>query len=420
MKKQIVSVLLLSLASVITNAQPFNSKENDSPSKDIKQQKALFMLKKGFEKAFKTKQITESKIDSIILEMELNGTWQMVGVINFSYSEESPQETILAKLYYDGNWIPTYKDELYKSSEGRIDSILMYEYDGAEYMLTDSEKYFYDNEQRIDSMHIYGDYDINEVYDEYISFTHSTPDSILYKDTYTEVESGEAQTETGEGYFINKNGNLYEFYENDLGFKYRNTFFNFSFDELVQTLGSRTMYVSSEYAVWNNEDYVPSQRSTFVFNEDFTKLISGKEQFYNGIWIDIRDFNFTYNNDLLSVIETTDYQDGDVYVMRELISYKNTTSNDSELIMDGYKLSQNYPNPFNPNTIIKYSIPVSSNVSIEIYNMLGQKMSTILNEFKIEGSHQIEFDASSFPSGVYMYRLQADAFVETKLMTLIK
>ena len=102
------------------------------------------------------------------------------GCYKFFLLEESPQETILAKLYYDGNWIPTYKDELYKSLEGRIDSILMYEFDGAEYMLTDSEKYFYDNEQRIDSMHNYGDYDINEVYDEYISFTHSTHQILFY------------------------------------------------------------------------------------------------------------------------------------------------------------------------------------------------------------------------------------------------
>ena len=229
-----------------------------------------------------------------------------------------------------------------------------------------------------------------------------------------------------EGYYLNKNNNLYDFYEYDNGDKYRDTYFNFTFDEVAQTFNEYYTFIPTEFAVWIDDDYITTVKSTYVYNDDTTQLVSGKDQSYsNGNWVNDAVYKYTYTNDLLSIIETIEYDTDDTGSVvadstRELISYKNITSNDSEFILDGYKLSQNYPNPFNPNTIINFSIPASSNVSIEIYNMLGQKVSTILNEFKIEGSHQIKFDASSLPSGVYMYQLRADAFVETKLMTLIK
>ncbi len=421
MKKRILYVAMLSFVYVTVNAQVFNPADNHSTLKERKQQKILSLLKKGYATSYKTKHTTESKIDSITFEIQVDGEWQLSSVVNFSYSEENPQETSSMKIFYDGNWTPIQKNELYVNSENRIDSTLDYEYFEGEYVLTGYEKFFYDSEQRLDSVHNYGFYADDDFYDEYYVFTHSSADSILFTYNYNGLEFGAAVTETGQGYLINRDSNLYQFFENNIGTKSRAIYFDYSFDELVNPANDITMYVSFEYAEWSNDDYIPVEKSTFVYNEDVTQLVSGKDQmFMNGSWEDITDYIFNYNNNLLSVIETTEYDGDDLYKSRQLISYKNITSNDQELKLTGYKLSQNYPNPFNPNTIIKYSIPVSSNVSIEIYNMLGQKMSTILNEFKKEGPHEIKFDASSLPSGVYMYRLKADAFVETKLMTLIK
>lgn len=85
-----------------------------------------------------------------------------------------------------------------------------------------------------------------------------------------------------------------------------------------------------------------------------------------------------------------------------------------------YKLEQNYPNPFNPTTSIKYSISKSGNVRIFIYNILGQKVVTLLDEHKVSGSYSVSFNAKNLTSGVYFYSIQADDFYHTKKMILMK
>jgi len=85
-----------------------------------------------------------------------------------------------------------------------------------------------------------------------------------------------------------------------------------------------------------------------------------------------------------------------------------------------YTLEQNYPNPFNPTTTIKFAVTKESNVNLSIYNVLGELVSTLVNEQLKTGYHQYEFDASNLASGVYIYRIIADDFVETKKMVLLK
>ncbi len=83
-------------------------------------------------------------------------------------------------------------------------------------------------------------------------------------------------------------------------------------------------------------------------------------------------------------------------------------------------LFQNFPNPFNPITNIKYTIPFSSNVKLIIYDILGNEITTLIDDFKISGSYNITVDASNFNSGIYIYRLLTDSFIDTKKMIFIK
>jgi len=85
-----------------------------------------------------------------------------------------------------------------------------------------------------------------------------------------------------------------------------------------------------------------------------------------------------------------------------------------------YVLNQNFPNPFNPVTRIRFGLPKAGNVTIEIYNILGQKVETILNEFKPAGYHIISYDGSRLSSGIYFYRIQMNEFDQIKKMMLIK
>lgn len=86
-----------------------------------------------------------------------------------------------------------------------------------------------------------------------------------------------------------------------------------------------------------------------------------------------------------------------------------------------FELSQNYPNPFNPKTIINYSISENHFITLEVYDILGNEVATLVNENKIAGSYNVQFDGSDFPSGIYFYKLTADGLtVGTKRMLFLK
>lgn len=95
-----------------------------------------------------------------------------------------------------------------------------------------------------------------------------------------------------------------------------------------------------------------------------------------------------------------------------------------------FSLLQNFPNPFNPTTIIKFTIPQADNpltggaksglVTLKVYDVLGNKISTLVNEEKPAGEYKVEFNASELPSGIYFYQLKSDSFTETKKMVLMK
>jgi len=98
------------------------------------------------------------------------------------------------------------------------------------------------------------------------------------------------------------------------------------------------------------------------------------------------------------------------------------TSIEDELnkVPNQFKVFQNYPNPFNPATTIIYQIPELNFVTLKIYDVLGSEVATLVNEEKLVGSYELEFNAIDLPSGVYLYKLQAGSFVETKKMILLK
>ena len=90
------------------------------------------------------------------------------------------------------------------------------------------------------------------------------------------------------------------------------------------------------------------------------------------------------------------------------------------MIASDYKLYQNYPNPFNPVTIIKYELPITDYVELNIYNLLGQKIATLVNKKQTAGTHQVEWNAERFASGVYYYIMRTGDFNLTRKMVLIK
>lgn len=89
-------------------------------------------------------------------------------------------------------------------------------------------------------------------------------------------------------------------------------------------------------------------------------------------------------------------------------------------LITSYNMEQNYPNPFNPSTVIRYSVPETSIIQLKIYDVLGNELTTLVNEEKQSGTYEVEFDASEFSSGVYFYTLQAGGFTQTRKMVVMR
>lgn len=109
--------------------------------------------------------------------------------------------------------------------------------------------------------------------------------------------------------------------------------------------------------------------------------------------------------------------DGKVYVHNKTLATSNKSVTD---VPEKLRLSQNYPNPFNPATQISYKLPKQAHLSLKVYNVLGEHITTLVNEFQSPGRYEVTFDASHLSSGIYIYRLEAGEFVESTQMMLVK
>lgn len=155
-------------------------------------------------------------------------------------------------------------------------------------------------------------------------------------------------------------------------------------------------------------------------------LVSTINAFVNGIpissWIDEDVFAGTGSNKLfyrITAIDNNNLQsvpsDWDwVYWDKQLQKENNHYGN-----LD-YKLYQNYPNPFNPVTNIKYELKENSFVELKIFDVLGNELATLVNQYMPAGSHTINFNASGLPSGIYIYKIIASDFTDVKKLIIIK
>ncbi len=127
------------------------------------------------------------------------------------------------------------------------------------------------------------------------------------------------------------------------------------------------------------------------------------------------------------------YQAGYIRLLSELVSLSSDTLRYSAEVPDpsgngpengetpgSFELHQNYPNPFNPSTTIEFDISRTATVTIEVYTMAGQKVATIFNEARTPGRYSVNFDAAGLSTGIYMYRLNAGNFTQTRKMVFVK
>lgn len=102
------------------------------------------------------------------------------------------------------------------------------------------------------------------------------------------------------------------------------------------------------------------------------------------------------------------------------IAVPNAVKDGQPLSVKKYALGQNYPNPFNPSTIIKYNLANDGYVTLRVYNAMGKEVSSLVNDFKSAGTHQVQFSAKNLASGTYFYTLDVNNYHETHKMIILK
>ena len=176
--------------------------------------------------------------------------------------------------------------------------------------------------------------------------------------------------------------------------------------------------------------------STWIHNHVVRNIVNGAtgENLNTGTWnngqVISKSFNTTIDPSWLSgncKVQVLVYKDNGTFNISEIQQGISSGSidptgihNENNEIPKTYSLSQNYPNPFNPATNVHFSLPKDGNVTLKLYNTLGQEVGTYLDGFIKAGNYNAEIDASNLASGTYFYTLRAEDFNQTKKMTLVK
>jgi hypothetical protein len=125
---------------------------------------------------------------------------------------------------------------------------------------------------------------------------------------------------------------------------------------------------------------------------------------------------FAYDSGPVTIHAVRVYKDSS----RLIVAYIPNSVAEQNLLPSEFRLLQNYPNPFNPSTTIRYGLPNRSHATLTVFNTLGQQVTVLENGEREAGYHEVRFDGSRLASGVYLYRLQAGSFVQTRKLLLLK
>ncbi len=211
------------------------------------------------------------------------------------------------------------------------------------------------------------------------------------------------------------NGLVYRFYE-DPGLNDD----EYLIEDLLADVGD-TVWTSREFY----DPYFPTvvvEQNTFQkWNLENLRIIykhlglgSYTHSLTKDLGLDSIGYDFDFGN--TDVILKGCIIDGEVYGDTTVVSVED----ENPELTTKFSLTQNYPNPFNPTTKISWQSPVGSQQTLKIYDVLGKEVATLVDEFKPAGKYEVEFNASSLPSGIYFYQLRVGSFIQTKKMVLMK
>jgi hypothetical protein len=192
---------------------------------------------------------------------------------------------------------------------------------------------------------------------------------------------------------------------------------------LVYTYDEAGRVIEETINKMQDSAWISYSRKTSVYDSVGSMSVELSELWWSGAWHYNGRELLAYGNDGMLSERIVQRWIDDLWQNDERYSYEWSLATDVEAsapLPMRPELSPNYPNPFNPSTQITYTLLSASNVSLRIFNLLGEEVATLVNERMESGKHSTEWSGGGFPGGVYFYRLVAGEFIETKKMVLLK
>ncbi len=343
-----------------------------------------------------------------------NGEWIISDKHTNTYNSNGNLESVLWEWFNPllQEWLKDAKDVYNYDSLGNRVNFLHQVYNGQEFINNFRYEYFYNNTNKV----------ILSLEEFWNNGKWVNDSKTIYSYNNTNLKDTTLLYDWKNDKWVNNQLNIYDYDEklniiSNLAKRWQEeNWLDFGMGTFEYDLNNNCTLEIWEIA--NNNNWENWFRIFYEYDDNNNLIHLFGEEWKNDQWVP--------ENELLIVINPNGISFG--YLAKEIfLYYSEPTSVASEKnIVNGFNLFQNYPNPFNPTTTIKYSIPQRSIVNITVYNILGKKIITLVNEEKQAGNYEIKFDGSNFPSGVYFYKMQTNAsissstFTETKKFILLK
>ncbi len=312
-----------------------------------------------------------------LVEIWDGSQWENNSRHTFIYDSSGNQTSFLSESWNISQWVNYRRDTYTCDPNGNRISALMEIWDGSQWVNYLLQTFTYDsNGNRISALEEHWDGS------QWVNFQRGT-------------------------YTYNSNGNLIsaftEQWDTTQWVNYRlNTY----------TYDSNENFISKLTEIWDGSQWSNGGLWTYTWDSNGNMTFGKYEEWVNGNWIAAEGSFFFYDSFGRPYI----FYNSAIYVYYSII----TNVSESDIVINKYSLSQNYPNPFNPVTNISYTLPKASKVKLEIYNLLGQQITMVINEYKPAGYHEVQLEATQLSSGIYMYRIQAGEFSQVKKMVVMK
>lgn len=342
-----------------------------------------------------------------LYEVLVNNTWVSGSRNTFTYDDNDNLLSGLREVWLNGAWVNTLRTTYGYDINGQAKTVLIESWENNAWQNLSRTGYSYDltgkltialletweNNSWVNRTRIIRGYDIygNMLASSYQQWKNGAWENIS-RSNYNYDNSGRITMQMSENWQNNSWLNV--------------SLTRYTFDGQGNLLSTIT-------ELWQNESWVNKTKITSVYDNQNNAQSGTLERWTDNQWVRaVGSIPFYYNN--MRDVE-------ELFASSAYARYWYVTGLEDQGIGDiDFNLSQNYPNPFNPSTAINFNLPVAGAVSLEVYSLQGEKISTLVNSELPSGKHIYIFDATNFPSGTYFYRLTTEKGSISKKMLLLK